>query len=158
MWLLDPLLGNDSVNIFPREPKRATIGRLLLGNGSVNTPKTTGDNRGRFPWSPLRGYITRISKGAVSCNRVEFRDVSLPGYELGSRGNELSRVFGTGSYKTMIRKWVRRRKEDSMCDLKLQWDCDKSFARIRLVKAENPSACATVNCNVCRSAIALYVL
>jgi hypothetical protein len=28
-------------------------------------------------------------------------------------------------------------------------------ARIRLVKTENSSACVTVNCNVCKSAIAL---
>jgi hypothetical protein len=39
------LLGNDSVNTFPQDPKRPTIGRLLVGNGSVNTPKTIRDNR-----------------------------------------------------------------------------------------------------------------
>jgi hypothetical protein len=52
-------------------------------------------------------------------------------------------------------KWIRTRKEDFMCDLKLQWDCYKSVARKRLMKTENPSACGTVNCKVCKSAIAL---
>jgi hypothetical protein len=33
------VLGNDSVNTFPPEPTRATIGRLLLQNDSVNTPR-----------------------------------------------------------------------------------------------------------------------
>jgi hypothetical protein len=36
---IDPLLGNDSVNIFPPEPTRAKIGCLLLGNGAVNTAR-----------------------------------------------------------------------------------------------------------------------
>jgi hypothetical protein len=49
-------------------------------------------------------------------------------------------------------------QEDIMCELKLQWDCDKSVARIRLVMTENPSVCATVNWKVCRIAIALYRL
>jgi hypothetical protein len=40
-----------------------------------------------------------------------------------------------------------------MCHFKLPRDCDKSFARIRLVKTENPSVCGTVNCKVCRIAI-----
>jgi hypothetical protein len=38
MGRIDPLLGNDSVNTFPRKRTRATVGRLLLGNGPVNTP------------------------------------------------------------------------------------------------------------------------
>jgi hypothetical protein len=34
----------------------------------------------------------------------------------------------------------------------------KSVARIRRVKTEKPNECVTVNCKVCRSAIALYYL
>jgi hypothetical protein len=68
LWRIDPLLGNDSVNTFPWESTHETIGRVLLGNGSVNTPKTIRDNRGRcFPWDPLRGYVTKSSK-AVRCD------------------------------------------------------------------------------------------
>jgi hypothetical protein len=44
------------------------------------------------------------------------------------------------------KKRIRWCKEDLMCYLKLQCDCFKSVARIRLVKTENRSACVTVNC------------
>jgi hypothetical protein len=43
------------------------------------------------------------------------------------------------------KKGVRLCQEDFMCKLKLQWDCYKSVARLRLVKTENLSAWATVN-------------
>jgi hypothetical protein len=71
LWRIEPLLGNDSVKIFEREPTRSTMGRLLLDNGSVNTPKTIRDNRRQCsPWVPPRGYITRSFKGAVSCQKL----------------------------------------------------------------------------------------
>jgi hypothetical protein len=35
---IDSLLGNDWVNIFQRKRTRSTIGRPLIGNGSVNKP------------------------------------------------------------------------------------------------------------------------
>jgi hypothetical protein len=56
------------------------------------------------------------------------------------------------------RKGIRLRKEDFLVWFEWSWDCYNSVARIRLVKTENPNACVTVNCKVCRSAIALYCL
>jgi hypothetical protein len=45
---------------IPATHAHATIGRLLLGNGAVNT---AFNNRRRcFPWGPPRGYITKISR------------------------------------------------------------------------------------------------
>jgi hypothetical protein len=38
LWRVYPLLGNVSVNTFPRKRTRATIRLPLLGNGSVNKP------------------------------------------------------------------------------------------------------------------------
>jgi hypothetical protein len=35
---IDLLLGNDSKNTFPLKRTRATTGRPLVGNGSVNKP------------------------------------------------------------------------------------------------------------------------
>jgi hypothetical protein len=55
----------------------------------------------------------------------------------------------------MVRKELGLWKEDIMCELMLQCHCDKSVERIWLVKTEIPSAWATVNCKVCRIAIAL---
>jgi hypothetical protein len=111
-------LGNDLVNTFPREPTSAKIGRLLLGNGSINTSKTIRDNRQRFPRGPPWCHITGSSKGVVE-NWVDF---------------------WKWQSKVIEKKWIRLCKEDFMCDLKWQWDCYKSVARIRLVKTEKPSA------------------
>jgi hypothetical protein len=47
---------------------------------------------------------------------VEFRYASLPGYEVGSRDTELSRVFGIGSLQNNGKKGIRRYKEDFMCE------------------------------------------
>jgi hypothetical protein len=148
LWRIDPLLGNASVNTFPREPTRA-IARLLIGNGSINTPKTIRDNRRRcFLWGPPRCYITGSAKGAVSCQQL--REFNWRRVHLSQLLSRIRSSSGDGSLMWLIindKKRIRLWK-DFMCDLKLQWDRYKSVARIRLVKTENPSACVTVNCEV----------
>jgi hypothetical protein len=56
-----------------------------------------------------------VKKSSVEKNLVEFRDASLQGYELGSRGIELSWQFQNND-----KKGIRRCKEEFMCDLKLE--------------------------------------
>jgi hypothetical protein len=103
-----PLLGNDTVNTFPWEPTRATIGRLFAKQ-----------RRGKHASS------TKESVFSVVCANWLYRSVL--------------------QYRTVV-------------TVKWQWLYYKPIARIRLVKPENHSAYATMNCNMCRSTIALYYL
>jgi hypothetical protein len=48
--------------------------------------------------------IELVVRSKEFSSRVEFRDASLPGYELGSRGIELNRVFGIGSCRIITIK------------------------------------------------------
>jgi hypothetical protein len=117
LWRIDPLLSNDLINTFPWEPTRATIGRLLLSKGSVNTPKTIRDNRRRcFPWGPSRSYIRVSSKGAVSCQKL--REFSWRRVRL----SQLSRIWsssGDGS-----RRWWEEMTRNEL-------DCAKTSFVIR---------------------------
>jgi hypothetical protein len=55
-------------------------------------------------WSVQSGYKEEL---------VEFRETSLPGYEPGTRGIELSRVFGSGSYRITAKKELGCEKKTS---------------------------------------------
>jgi hypothetical protein len=54
-----------------------------------------------------------IMNSSVEKSGVELREASLPGYELGSRGIELSRVFGIGSCRIMARNELDCAKKTS---------------------------------------------
>jgi hypothetical protein len=92
-----------------------------------------------FAWPVRSGYKKGLDEKSL-LSEVERVHLS-----------ELSRIgssSGNGSRRWLRRnceKGIRPCKEVFMCDLKSQWDSYKSVARIRLMKTENPSACATVN-------------
>jgi hypothetical protein len=92
---IDPLLGNDSVNTFPHKQTRATIGRPLLGNGSVKQASLTREAV-FSAWSVPRGYkgtqkmrpsrkLTRVEAGS-NTSSVPLRVVG--GDEKGSLKSE----------------------------------------------------------------------
>jgi hypothetical protein len=57
-----------------------------------------------------------------------------------------------------LQEMARKELDWAKKTLCVSWsDSEKSVARIRLMKTENSSAYATVNCKVCRIAIALYL-
>jgi hypothetical protein len=114
LWHVNQLVSNDSINTFPHKCTGA-IEWPLLGKGPVNTPPY---NRG-FCVVSASGYKEEVfgrTEWVVEKWRVEFRDASLPGYELGI---ELSRAFEIDSCRNG-KKGIRRCKEDFMCELKWQ--------------------------------------
>ena len=78
----------------------------------------------------------------------------MPGYELGT---ELSRVFGTGSYRIKTRKELDCAKK-TLFAISSYSKINKSVARTQLVKTEKHNACVAVNFKVCRSVIELHCL
>jgi hypothetical protein len=55
-------------------------------------------------WSMQSGYKEVFGSIEQYRTVVEFREASLSGYELGSRGIELSRVFRISRCRIMVRK------------------------------------------------------
>jgi hypothetical protein len=105
----------------------------------------------------------RISKPAFSTiDRLCFLLSPCRGVIKGQRRSfELSRngsILRNWQLQNNGKKGIRLWQEDLACGFELQWDCYKSVARIRLVKTENYSACITVDCKVCRSAVTLYCM
>jgi hypothetical protein len=70
MWSAPcPLLGNGSLNTFPQEQTRGTIGDL--NNGAVNT--LCQRCRLCFPWGPCKVDVGESSPKAGSCGRTRMR-------------------------------------------------------------------------------------
>jgi hypothetical protein len=74
------LLVNDSVNTIPRELTRATIGRLLLGNSAIKTPRQ--QYRLCFPWGyksteDATEFRTVVESDESSFGTPAYQDMSL---------------------------------------------------------------------------------
>jgi hypothetical protein len=157
LWRTDSLLGNDSTNTFPQKPTHATVGHRLLGNGSEN--KFSQQQRGCVLRGPCWGVTMgqRRSFGSVvrsSESSVGKLFVWVRCYQ------ELGRVLVMaveGDWEEIATKGSGGEKTTS-CVVCSDSESYKSVAWIRLVKTENHSERVTVNCKVCKSAIALPAL
>jgi hypothetical protein len=94
-------------------------------------------------WSVQSGYKEeQLSRVESSFETPVDHDMSLGAEELSwAESWELA----------IVEYWqerIRRHKEDFMCNLKWQWECYESVAKIWLVKTDDPRACITVNCKV----------
>jgi hypothetical protein len=123
--------------------------RPLLCNGAVNTPKTIRDNRRLFSMGSVQSSYKEEFNWAIEKrldSRVSGRQPA--GLWAWEQRNWIESSLRNWQLQNNGKKGIGLRKEDFMCDLKLQWDFYKYVAWLRLVKTENPSACVAVNCEV----------
>jgi hypothetical protein len=104
-------------------------------------------------WLDATEHTTVVTSEGSSFGMPACWDISF-----GAAGDRIQIVGGRRWLIRDGKKEIRVWQGDFMCDLKLEWNCNKSVAKIRLMKTEEPSACVTVKWKVCKSAIALYRL
>jgi hypothetical protein len=134
--LCNPFLGNGSINTLPRRQWRHTT----VDNNHVTC----------FCWSAPKVYRGQQRSFAGS-HKLEEWAVS-------GRSKQAS-LRSPREFSSWVPRfqgdWTRNGKKTSywfevlVCVL-------RSVARRRLVETANPSACARVNCKLCKSAISLY--
>jgi hypothetical protein len=98
-------------------------------------------------WGPCRGIVRQSNSEASSCRSTEEYKKSLV-----EREWEFSQLSVAYSHEKLV---AEEKLEVSLWKLIV---CFNSVTRTRLVKTGSPSAYVTVNCKLCKSAIALYFL
>jgi hypothetical protein len=146
LWCVYPLLGNDLVNTFPR--KETSNNRTSTATQRISEHASITIEAVFSAWYVQSGYKEGFSWEEL-LSEVETVQLKKSSFCL-SRDGSLRWLRRNG--KKGIRLW----KGDFMRNLKWQLNCYTSVAWIRIVKAQNPSACSTMNCKVCGIAIALY--
>jgi hypothetical protein len=114
---------------------RQRLGKHIPAEDNARNSRTYIARRRCFPWGPPRGYITGSSKGAVGCCQ-KLREFSWRRVHVSELLGRVLEMAVESNWEEMVRKELGGAKKTYMWDLKLQWDCDKSVARILLMKTE----------------------
>jgi hypothetical protein len=157
-----PLRGNGPVNMHSWQQKTVfSIGfeKDCAGKGQQHVQKTETSSR-------ERGRPTKTRPSLSNSNKYLVMSPDTKTYWLTDRQSQCDFDFETGRSteqqwselgrvlepKATEKKWHERNQTVTRrlhMRFEVTMRCDKPVARIRLVKTENPSACVTVNCEVC---------